>query len=171
MTLATLARHGAISALTLAWLACAGPAAAQQPTPSASAIATAKELLQAKGATAMFEPLLPGMIESTKNSFLPSNPSLFKEFNEVAAKLRSELAPRRDEVVNQIARIYAQRFSEAEMKEVIAFYKSPTGKKFATDEPAVIEQGLQQAEQWARAMSEEVMSRFRAEMKKKGHDL
>jgi hypothetical protein len=171
MTLATLARRGAICALAFAWLACAGPAAAQQPTPSASAMATAKELLQAKGATAMFEPLLPGMIESTKNSFLPSNPSLFKEFNEVAAKLRSELAPRRDEVINQIARIYAQRFSEAEMKEVIAFYKSPAGKKFAAEEPTVIEQGLQQAEQWARSMSEEVMSKFRAEMKKKGHDL
>jgi hypothetical protein len=169
MTFATLARHGGILTLALAWLACAGPAAAQQPTPSA--IATAKELLVAKGATAMFEPLLPGMIESTKNSFLPTNPGLFKELNEVAAKLRTELAPRREEIVNQIARVYALRFTEAEMKEVITFYKSPTGKKFAAEEPAVIEQGLQQAEQWARAMSEEVMTKFRAEMKKKGHDL
>jgi uncharacterized protein len=169
MTFATLARHGAISALTLAWLACAGPAAAQQPAPSA--VATAKELLAAKGATAMFDPLLPGMIESIKNTFLPSNPGLFKEFNEVAAKLRTELAPRRDEIVNQIAALYAQRFSEAEMKDVIAFYNSPTGKKFVSDEPVVIDQGLRQAEQWAKNMSEEVMTRFRAEMKKKGHDL
>jgi uncharacterized protein len=169
MTFATLARYGAICAFTLASLACAGPAAAQQPSPGA--IATAKELLVAKGATTMFEPLLPGMIESTKNTFLPTNPSLFKEFNEVAAKLRTELAPRREEIINQIARIYAQRFTEAEMKEITAFYKSPTGKKFAADEPAVIDQGLKQAEQWARNMSEEVMTRFRAEMKKKGHDL
>jgi len=57
------------------------------------------------------------------------------------------------------------------MKEVIAFYKSPTGKKFATEEPLIIDQGLKQAEEWARRMSEEVMTRFRAEMKKKGHDL
>jgi len=169
MTLATL-RHGVIPALALVLLACAGPAAAQQqPTPSA--IATAKELLATKGATAMFDPLLPGMIESTKNTFLPTNPGLFKEFNEVAAKLRTELAPRRDEVVNGIARLYAQRFTEAEMKEIIAFYKSPTGRKFVAEEPAVIEQGLQQAETWAKNMSEEVMTRFRAEMKKKGYDL
>ena len=171
MTFATFARHGVIPALTLAWLACAAPTVAQQPAPSASAIATAKELLVTKGATAMFDPLLPGMIENTKNTFLPTNPGLFKEFNEVAAKLRTELAPRRDEVINQIARLYAQRFTEAEMKEVIAFYKSPAGKKFASEEPAVIEQGLQQAEAWARSMSEEVMTKFRAEMKKKGYDL
>jgi hypothetical protein len=169
MTHATLARHGAILGLALYGFACAGPAAAQQPSPSA--VATAKELLVAKGATAMFDPVVPGMIENTKNTFLPSNPGLFKDFNEVATKLRAELAPRREEVIDRIAQVYAQRFSEPEMKEIIAFYKSPTGKKFAAEEPVAIDQGLRQAEAWARAMSEEVMTRFRAEMKKKGHDL
>ena len=32
-------------------------------------MATAKELLTVKGATNMFDPLVPGMIESTKNTF------------------------------------------------------------------------------------------------------
>jgi hypothetical protein len=169
MTLTTLVRHLATAGLAFAWLGWAGPAAAQQPSPSA--IATAKELLVIKGATAMFDPLIPGMIESTKNTFLPTNPGLFKDFNEVATKLRAELGTRRNEIVDQVARIYAQRFTEAEMKEIIAFYKSPTGKKFAAEEPVVIDQGLKQAEQWARQMSDEVMTRFRAEMKKKGHDL
>jgi uncharacterized protein len=167
MTMITYARHSAIAAFALAVLACAGPAAAQSP----SAIATAKELLVTKGATNMFDPLIPGMIENTKNTFLPTNPGLFKDINEVATRLRTEFAPKRDEVVNQIARLYAQRFTEAEMREVIAFYKSPTGQKFATTEPAVIDEGLRNAEEWARKTSEDVMSRFRAEMKKKGHDL
>ena len=169
MSLTKLARSAAFAGLALAWLACSGPAAAQQPSPSA--IATAKELLVAKGATNMFDPLIPGMIESTKNTFLPTNPGLFKDFNEVANKLRTELSPKRDDIINQVARIYAQRFTEAEMKEITAFYRSPTGRKFVSDEPAVIDQGLKQAETWARQMSEEVMTRFRAEMKKKGHDL
>lgn len=164
----TLARHGLIAAFALAWIAC-GPAAAQQPSPSA--IATAKELLAAKGATTMFDPIIPGIVESTKNMILPSNPALFKDINEVSAKLRTELIPRRSEIIDEIARFYAQRFTEAEMKEVIAFYKSPVGKKFVNEEPAVIDQGLQRAEAWSKKMSDEVMSRFRAEMKKKGHDL
>jgi hypothetical protein len=164
----TLARHGLIAAFALAWIAC-GPAAAQQPSPSA--IATAKELLTAKGATNMFDPIIPGIVESTKNMILPSNPALFKDINEVSAKLRTELFPRRSEIIDEIARFYAQRFTEAEMKEVIAFYKSPVGKKFVNEEPAVIDQGLQRAEAWSKKMSDEVMSRFRAEMKKKGHDL
>jgi len=180
----TLVRYGMAAAFALGCLA--GPAAAQQPggaapgaaAPAAppravtpSAVATAKELLTVKGATNMFDPLVPGMIESTKNTFLPMNPGLFKDFNEVAAKLRTEFAPRRDEIVDEIARLYAQRFSGAEMKDVIAFYKSAVGKKFAAEEPAVIDQGLARAEAWSKKVSDDVLTRFRAEMKKKGHDL
>ena len=172
MTVTTFARQGAALALALAWLAGAGPAFAQQrqqPTPGA--IATAKELLQVKGATSMFDPLIPGIIESTKNIMLPTNPALFRDLNEVGAKLRTELGAKSNEIVNEIARIYALKFTEAEMKEVIAFYKSPVGKKFVTEEPALIDQGLQHADAWAKQMAEEILNRFRAEMKKKGHDL
>jgi hypothetical protein len=168
MMITKVARH-ALTALTVGWLACVVPAMAQQPAPSA--IATAKELLTAKGAITMFDPLIPGMVESTKNTFVPMNPGLFKDLNEVATRLRAEFNPRRNEVIEEIARLYAQKFTEAEMKEVIAFYKTPVGKKFVTEEPALIDQGLARAEQWSRRVADEVMVRFRAEMKKKGHDL
>jgi uncharacterized protein len=159
------------AAFAFAYVACAAPAAAQQPQPTPGAIATAKELLQTKGATNMFDPLIPGVIESAKNAFLPTNPGLFKELNEVAALLRTQFAARRNEIIDEIARLYAQRFTEAEMKEVIAFYKSPVGKKFVLDEPAVIDQGLARTQAWTNKLSDDVLNRFRAEMKKKGHDL
>jgi len=169
MIVITLARRGAAAALALAWLLGAGSAAAQQPTPSA--IVTAKELLIVKGATGMFDAVIPGMVESTKNTFLPTNPGLYKEINQAAAKVQTEFASRRTEVIDEIARLYAQHFTEAEMKEVIAFYKTPTGRKLVADEPAIIQQGLARADAWSKKMADEVMSRFRAEMKKMGHDL
>jgi hypothetical protein len=168
MTASTPARRMA-AALALAFIACASPASAQQPTPGT--IATAKELMQAKGATNMFDPLIPGIIESAKNAILPSNPGLFRELNEVAALLRTRFAARRNEIIDEIARLYAQRFTEAEMKEVIAFYKTPVGKKFVSDEPAVIDQGLQRTQAWSNKLQDDVLSGFRTEMKKKGHDL
>jgi hypothetical protein len=164
----TLRRTAAAFVLALA---CALPSAAQQPQPTPAALATARELMQIKGATNMFDPLIPGVIESAKNAILPTNPGLFKELNEVAALLRTRLAARRNEIIDEIARLYAQRFTEAEMKEVIAFYKSPVGKKFVNDEPAVIDQGLARTQAWTNKLSDEVLSGFRVEMKKKGHDL
>src|SRR5262245_4695667 len=165
----TLRRTAAALALALA---CALPSAAQQPAqPTPAALATAKELLQVKGATNMFDPLIPGVIESAKNALVPTNPQLFKELNEVAALLRTRFAARRNEIIDEIARLYAQRFTEAEMKEVIAFYKSPVGKKFVTEEPVVIDQGLARTQAWTNKLSDDVLTGFRAEMKKKGHDL
>jgi hypothetical protein len=168
MIATSLARRMAAAAV-LAFVACASPAVAQQPT--AGAMATAKELMQVKGATGIFDPLVPGIIESAKNAFLPTHPGLFRELNEVAAILRTQFASRRNEILDEIARLYAQRFSEAEMKEVIAFYKSPVGRKFVSDEPEVIDQGLARTQAWSNKLSDDVLNRFRSEMKKKGHDL
>jgi hypothetical protein len=164
-----LVRSGSAVALALAWLAFPGISQAQQPSPSA--IATAKELLEVKGATNMLNPLVPGIIETVKNNYLQTNTALYKDLNEIAALLRAEFDPRRTEVLNDIATLYAQRFSEQELKDVIAFYKTPSGKKFVTEEPLVIDQGLQRAQAWSQKLSEEVISRYRAEMKKRGHEL
>jgi hypothetical protein len=67
--------------------------------------------------------------------------------------------------------LYAQRFTEAELKQIVTFYRSPLGKKLLTDEPALMDQGFRQAQNWANRLSEQVIARFREEMKKRGHQL
>lgn len=163
-------------AAAVALLALAGPAGAQQPSasaqqPSASAIATAKELLELKGALKMADVLVPGIVESAKNSLLPTHPQLAKPLNEVADLLRREFAPRTAEVATEFAKVYAAQFTEQEMKEVIAFFKTPTGRKFVAQEPAVLDQALTRTQNWSNAVSDEVFTRFRAEMKKRGYEL
>jgi hypothetical protein len=146
-----------------------GAAVAQQP--SATAVATAKELITVKGAVALYEPLVRGVIETAKGVFLQTNPNLSKDLNEVAAKLRTDYAPRGAEVMNDVAKLYASRFTEQELKDALAFYKSPLGRKISNEEPKVLDEGFHRTQQWANKFSEEVMGRMRAEMKKKGYDL
>ena len=151
-------------------LVVSAPGAAQQK-PSPAAIAAAKELLILKGGDLPFNPVVYNVIEKVKNVFLPTNPNLSKELNEVAAKLKKEYDPKRAELLNDVARMYAERFSEEEIKSLITFYKSPLGRKMVTDEPKIIDQSLNYVENWGNELSDEVLSRFREEMKKKGHDL
>ena len=152
----------------VAALACLlGMAHAQAQAPSASAIATARELVQTKGGNAMFDPVIVSVVEQTKGALLQTNPQLSKDLNDVAAQLRGEFAARRDELITQAAKLYAERFSEQELKDMLAFYTSPLGKKMSTVEPQHVLELLQ----WGQRVSEEVMNRFRAEMKKKGHNL
>jgi hypothetical protein len=167
-SLASAAR-AVMLALALILAASVGSAHAQQP--SASALATAKELITTKGAAAIFDPVVPGVIEQAKSALLRTNPMLSKDLNEVAAKLRADYALRSVEIVNDMAKLYATRFTEQELKDTLAFYKSPLGRKLLVEEPRVLDEGMRNAQTWANKLSEEVLGKIRAEMKKRGHDI
>jgi hypothetical protein len=103
--------------------------------------------------------------------FEQQNPNLGKDLSTVAAKLRTDLAPRMSEVNDAIAKAYASHFTEAELKEMLTFYKSPVGKKMITEEPKALAEAVNFAQSWAQKFSDEVISKYRTEMKKMGHDL
>jgi hypothetical protein len=151
-------------------LAAFGPAAhAQQPP--AAAIATAKELIAATGATTMFNPLIAGVVEQAKLLYLQQNPALAADLNAAAAKIRDDLKPRFGEITNEIAVLYAKNFSEQELKEILVFYKTPTGQKLLKTQPTIIASSMEFAQNWANKLSDEVVVKMREEMKKKGHNL
>ena len=156
-------------------LACqlfAGIAFAQPaPAPSPAAIASAREVVELKGGSAMFDPVIVSVVEQTKGALQQTNPQLAKDLNDVGNQLRNEFAPRRGELLAEAAKFYAARFTEQELKDMATFYKSPLGKKMVTQEPAVLEEAFNFVQQWAPRVGEEVMNRFRAEMRKKGHNL
>jgi hypothetical protein len=162
----------ALLALALAILAAVSEAHAQAPAqPSPVAVALAREIIIAKASSSGFDTVGPSVIEKSKDQFLQLNPSLFKDLNEVAAKLKAEYAPRFSEPINEAARVYAGRFTEQELKDILAFYKSPAGKKVVIQEPLILQESMANIDRWASSLSEEIMGRIRAEMKKKGHDL
>jgi hypothetical protein len=148
----------------------AAPAVAQQQ-PSAAALATAKELVAVKGASAMWQPLVRGVVERAKGMFTQANPMLGKDLTDVANKLFAELNPRTAELTNDVAKLYATRFTEQELKDLLAFYKSPLGRKMHTEEPAILDQNMKNGQAWAEKLSEEVISKMRAEMRKRGHEI
>ena len=111
---------------------------AQQPSPAA--IQTAKEIINVTGATALFTPLIAGVVEQAKNLFLQQNPASAKDLNEIATKMRTDLAPRFEELTDEVAKLYATHFTEAELKDLLAFYKSPVGMKLITEQPKIGEE-------------------------------
>ena len=139
--------------------------------PSAAAVAIARDIVEAKGALNMFDSVIVGVIEYHKGVLLQSNPTLQKDLNDVTTKLSAEFAPRRANLHAEIARAYAGRFTEQELKEILAFYKTPLGKKLIVEEPKGVDDATKRVDAWASKFAEEVLTRIRAEMKKKGHNL
>jgi uncharacterized protein len=152
--------------LSVSWL----PGAAAQEPP-AGAVNLARELLQLRGATSLFDAVVPGVIETAKNTFLQTNPGLSKDLNDVATQFRNEFSKKTAELQNEVAKVYAKTFTEQEIREAIAFYRTPLGKKLTADEPQALDQMMATAQSWADRFSDDIVARFRAEMKKKGHDI
>ena len=158
-------------AVALALVLAGAAASAQAQQPSAAALASARELMEIKGVKNLVEPVVVGVVQQTTGTILQTNPGLSKDLDEVSAQLRTEYQPRVAEMTNEIVRLYAQRFTEQELKEAVAFYKSPTGKKILAEEPKILDESYARIQQWANRLQDEVMTRVRVEMKKRGHNL
>jgi hypothetical protein len=141
------------------------------PEPSANAIKIAREIMDLKQTDVLFNPMVPGVIERVRSMLLQTSPALRKDLDDVANNLRKVYAPRTSDLMNDIAWLYASRFTEAELKEIVSFYRTATGKKVIELEPAVFDDAMNGLKGWQEKFAEEVIARFRTEMKKRGHDL
>jgi len=138
---------------------------------SPAAVAAAKEILTMKNASAMYAAAVPNLVEQTKNVLMQSNLNYQKDLNEVAVIVAKTLAGREKEIGEGMAQVYANEFTEQELKDLVTFYKSPLGQKLLSSEPRAIQFSMSYMNQWAQSFAEVVNGQFRAEMKKRGKDI
>jgi hypothetical protein len=148
----------------------AAPAPGLKPA-SPAALAAAKEILTMKNANAMYASAVPNVVEQTKNALLQSNLNYQKDLNEVAIIVAKNLAGKEQEIGEGMARIYANEFTEQELKDLVTFYKSPLGQKLLVTEPRAIQFSMSYMNQWAQVFAQTVNEQFRAEMKKRGKEI
>ena len=155
----------------------AAPVNAQQPAAPAAkpaspaAIAAAKEILAMKNASAMYAQAIPTVVEQTKTTFLQNNLNYQKDLNEVAVIVAQGFAGREKEIGEGMAKVYADAFTEQELKDLVTFYKSPLGQKLLTQEPKTVQESMAYMTKWGQNFAETVNGLFRAEMRKRGKEI
>ena len=149
----------------------AAPATTPLKPASPGAIAAAKEILTMKNAAAMYANAVPNLVEQTKNVLMQSNLNYQKDLNEVAEIVAKNLAGREKEIGDGMAQVYANEFTEQELKDLVTFYKSPLGQKLLSNEPRAIQFSMSYMNQWAQQFAETINGQFRAEMKKRGKEI
>jgi hypothetical protein len=148
------------------------PALAQAPAKaSPEHIALARAVLDFTGASKSFDNVIPKLLTDARNMILRTQPTLQADLDASALAVAEKMATSEDKLIDQIAGVYAQKFTEAELKEIAAFYQSPTGKKMTAELPSVLTESYKLMQEWSRQMSVDIMTNLRAEMKKKGHDI
>ncbi len=160
-----------IAAASVLALMVSGAALAQSADPSPEHLALARAVIEFTGATKSFDGVVPQLVQEARSMILTTRPELKNDLDDVLPTLQAELEKNEANIVNSISKIYANHFSEEELKEIAAFYQSPTGKKLTTATPDMLRQSFGEIQGWAQKTSSEVMTRIREEMAKKGHTL
>ncbi|KMO26833.1 DUF2059 domain-containing protein [Methylobacterium aquaticum] len=176
------ARLAGVLAASLSGLFLAGPALAQTkpatPAPAApqpaaitpSHLALAKEVMLSSGIARSFDSILPAFGEQIKQAAV-TRPELTKDLNDVIEKMQPELELQKQRIIDTASRIYANKLTEAELRDIATFFRSPSGKRYVETQPQVLDDMVQAMQTWTQEVSEYMMVRVRAEMGKRGHQL
>jgi hypothetical protein len=148
----------------------AATAAVAQTTQSAN-FPLAREVVLASGATRAFEGVIPSILQQSLSVFVQQNPDLTKDLTETVKGMAPDFEKRVSEIIDIVASVYATRFSEAELKDILNFYRSASGKKLVAQLPSVLEESFIKTQEWSSKISEQIVIRLRNDMKKRGHTI
>lgn len=85
----------------------------------------------------MYSQMLDQMSAGIAQSMTGAGGKLPPDFTEKMAKVVREALPRND-LLQFNAQVYGKRFSDAELQQIIDFYKTPTGSKILREMPSVM---------------------------------
>jgi len=155
-----------VAVLGLFALLAAASARAEDPDP---AVAKAKELLAAAQQDKMADQVITLMEKPLSQLVESTNPGRGKE---VEALLHDQFLPAMrehlPEFMDLAAHVYAQHFSVEELDQLLAFYKSPVGKKLVAEQPAMLTEMTGIAQAWGRNVAGEVLRKMAPEFQKRG---
>ena len=124
-----------------------------------------------KSASSMYANAVPSMVQKTRDVLLQNNLNYQKDLNEVSIIVAQNLAGREREIGDMMAKMYANDFTEQELKDLVTFYKSPLGQKLLSQEPKTMRNSMGFMQAWAEGFAEVVNGQFRAEMRKRGKEI
>ncbi len=75
------------------------------------------------------------------------------------------------QLVDQMASVYARNFTPDEMRQLVAFYRSPLGQKFLEKMPTVMQESMLVGQAFGQRIAGELRSRMIEELRKKGHSI
>ena len=158
-----------LAATSVALFMLAGSAFAQ-PQPSASHLALAREVAVGSGMTRSFDSIADQILDQL-SAMNVTQPDIKQDLDQVVEMLKPEVDQQKQLMTDAAARVFASHMSESELKDVATFFKSPSGQKYVQTQPVILDDLVKEIATWTQNVSEYVMVRARAEMKKRGHEL
>ena len=130
---------------------------------------TAKKLASLMHTERDYDVIIQAIANDTTNLFTQTNPDLKDEIKKSVEGVSETLSKRKENLREEINRIYTDFFTEDELKELLAFYTSPIGQKFLDSDAARSQRVSEATLAWGDLMSEEIVGLVRKDLQEKGY--
>jgi hypothetical protein len=161
--------------LSLTLLGASVPAYAQTAPPSQPAqeispdqLALARKYVDLTDKVDIFGTTVAETAAQTLNQILKTNPGMSDQATDAVTDVVKQYKGQRAQLMDQIARIYAQNFTVDELQQYVNFYGSPAGQKLATTNFDINQQLQKVMELFSLNLKTEFFARVRADLKLKG---
>lgn len=154
-------------ALGLALLGTA-PAFAQAPTLTPGHLQAAREVMDLTGVTQNITNI-NREFEDSARGFVATRPEMAKDTDAVLGELKAEADKRAGEMIKTAAEVFATKMTEADLKEVAAFFKSAVGQRYTSLRGEAMKDIFPVLQAWSVQTSNYLFDRFSQEMRKRGH--
>lgn len=162
-------RKIATAALLAVTLVSAAPAAAQEIPPEQ--LALARQYVDLTRTGDYYTAEMNRVAQATSKLLTQSNPDLTQQIIEAINATLETYRGQESTLYDQIARIYAVEFTIDELRQIIAFYESPVGKRI-TETRITLEAGLGAAiAVFRRNLGNEFPAKVRAVLRDKGYNV
>jgi len=71
-----------------------------------------------------------------------------------------------DDLINLTIPVYAKYYTEEDLDQIVAFYKTPAGRKVISVTPQIVQESMMLGREWGQKLGEKILS----EMKASGYD-
>jgi uncharacterized protein len=142
----------------LASLMLVSAASVQAQEISSGHLAAARQAIASIQATEQFDNILLNAATQIKAELIVNNPNLQGEISTMVDDKAIELAARRGDLENEVARVYAKLFTEQELTEIADFYASDAGKKLLSQGPVATREMMSSADVWANGIMRDLRS-------------
>ena len=115
-----------------------------------------------------FEVVVPLITQQLENAFVNLKPDHAAEIKDVFRIIPEKFSQRKQELLDQVAVLYAERLTADDLNELIKFYKSPIGAKFIQLQPELVQQSMQLGQAWGRKIGQEIDQEVRKQLKERG---
>ena len=144
------------------------PASAQQPSDQ---LKLAHEMMTVMKSADNFDAVMPTIMQAMKPAITRGDAKAAKDWDEISPTIMKEFSSLKSSLLDDIAAIYANSFSAAELGQFVAFYKTPAGEKLARLTPVLAQQTMAAGQKFGQQVAGRLADRMQDELRKRGNKI